>query len=355
MKIFWLLFCFVASAASPGWGETLTEKSFNKDMAYYERTAKSKKLSSNDRLFILEKFRQKYKDTDFDLSPLYAEIDRWYGIRLNEKPRSKTPEYARLTQVLVTEGPDFSRLILEVPGNDAYKDEIKKDSRGANPPVLLLYLYETKEELTKESKNFTVPNGAIRQFRADKVASTPPMVKVQVALREDRPYRIERDGNQLVLTFTKQDAAQAPPVPMAPTDALEAAGTEESPPEETTVGLSTSTIPITVIGAVKTQGRLDAKEGIKLLEAVYLAGGFTEKAALDRIRVVRKDQGKQVTLEFSAMAELKKNPAKDVVLKSGDLVIVPEKNSLKDKIFNGKVVPWATFFISMGLVLALLI
>ena len=55
------------------------------------------------------------------------------------------------------------------------------------------------------------------------------------------------------------------------------------------------------------------------------------------------------------MAELKKNPAKDVVLKSGDLVIVPEKNSLKDKIFNGKVVPWATFFISMGLVLALLI
>ena len=334
MKNLSLALCLLlAATACPGRGRGASpaENKFKQDMAYYQKSARSKKLNANDRLYILERFREKYREADFDLTPLYSEIDRWYGERAKERPEAPAEQktsYASLSQVLVTEGQEGSRLVLDAPGNEDFKDEVKRDPKGANPPVILIYLYGTKNALEPASKNFAVKTGAIRQFRADEVPGTPPTVKVQLALREERPYKVERDGSRIILTLEKAEEAPAPPPAVAE---------------------STETLSISVIGAVKTQGRLDVKPGTKLLEAVYLAGGFTDDAASDRLRVVRKDQGEKVTMQATAAQ------AKDVVLKPGDLVIVPEKNSLKQKIFNGKIVPWATFFISMGLVLALLI
>lgn len=336
-----LILCLYLAALGAGMARAAApaEKKFKQDMAYYEKTAKSKKMNANDRIYILERLRGKYREADFDLSPLYAEIDRWYGERLKDKTTQKaadapaSPAGGRLTQVLVTEGKDGSRLVLDAPGNEDFKDEIKRDEKGANPPVILIYLYGTREALDSASKNFSVKTGAIRQFMAEAIPGTPPTVKVQLALREERPYKVERDGSRIILTL--EAAAPAPEL-------------SENPPPAP-VAESTETISISLIGAVKTQGRLDVKPGTKLLEAVYLAGGFTDDAAPDRLRVVRKDQGEKVTMQANAAQ------AKDLILKSGDLVIVPEISSLKQKIFNGKIVPWATFFISMGLVLALLI
>ena len=345
MKNLSLALCLLlAATACPGRGRGASpaENKFKQDMAYYQKSARSKKLNANDRLYILERFREKYREADFDLTPLYSEIDRWYGERAKERPEAPAEQktsYASLSQVLVTEGQEGSRLVLDAPGNEDFKDEVKRDPKGANPPVILIYLYGTKNALEPASKNFAVKTGAIRQFRADEVPGTPPTVKVQLALREERPYRLERDGTRIILTLENAEEASAPPEPPPAPPA-------EAPAE---VAASTATLSISVIGAVKTQGRLDVKPGTKLLEAVYLAGGFSDDAASDRLRVVRKDQGEKVTMQATAAQ------AKDLVLKAGDLVIVPETSSIKQKIFNGKVVPWATFFISMGLVLALLI
>ena len=351
-----------------------TEKSFKQDMAYYFRTAKSKNLSANDRVYILEKFRQKYKKADFDLSPLFSEIDKWYGVRLkeekspdhkeesrlteNRKPKTENRKIGQLTKILVTEGRNESRLSMEVPGNAEFKDEIKKDESGRNPPVLLFYLYDTQERLKPASRNFAVKRGPIRQVQAQTISRKPHTVKVSIALREDRPYQVARAGNQILLTFPKaenQNLSSAPTL-------LSSTETSESPPPElmgeigsSTKAVHVSSFSITVVGAVKSPGVLKLKPGTKLLEAILLAGGFEANARTSRVRVVRRDQGKKLTQDYDLTEILKSDPSRDIALKEGDLIVVPEKNTFKDKILGGKVVPWATFFISMGLVMALLI
>src|SRR5206468_3553607 len=141
--------------------------------------------------------------------------------------------------------------------------EIKKDGRGKNPPVILIYLYDTKEKLKAGSKNFALKAGLIRQVQTQTVAKNPPTVKISVALRQDRPYAVALANGQIVLSVHKSGmkpesagiAAQAPTV----VSSTELAETE--PPDETgapppaPVGIS-SMIPVNVIGAVKSQGPL---------------------------------------------------------------------------------------------------
>ncbi len=364
MKKIIFLLGFMIAAGVVHSADSLSEKTFRQDMSFYEKTAKAKKLGANDRLYILERLRQKYSGTDFDLSPLYAQIDHWYGIRLKEKggtpapekPAAKAPQsHGTLSKILVTDSPEFSRVIFSLAGNSEYKDEVKKDERGTKPPVILLYLYNTRDMLNPASRSFAVKNGLVRQVQVQTLPGKPPALKVQIALRDDTPYQISKEEGQIILTLDKAVQAQAPaePVPTSPVQP-DPLPVPLPAPAVAAVEIS-SPVTVTIMGAVKTQGPLKVKEGTKLMEAVYLAGGFEDNARMDKIRIVRQQEGKKVTMTFSAEEAIKKNSAKDVVLMQGDLVMVPEKSSMKDKALNGKVVPWATFFISMGLVLALLI
>jgi protein involved in polysaccharide export with SLBB domain len=70
-----------------------------------------------------------------------------------------------------------------------------------------------------------------------------------------------------------------------------------------------------VSGQVRTPGAYSIPENTTLLQALALAGGPTERAALGRVRVIRLVKGKQTTV---------KSRLEDTV-RAGDTIIVPER------------------------------
>lgn len=70
-----------------------------------------------------------------------------------------------------------------------------------------------------------------------------------------------------------------------------------------------------VTGEVKKPDAYKFEEGTTVIKAVTMAGGFTDKAATKRIRIKRKEDGREVLLERVGFDDL---------IKPDDVIIVPE-------------------------------
>ena len=82
---------------------------------------------------------------------------------------------------------------------------------------------------------------------------------------------------------------------------------------------------VVVLGEVKRPGTYDfaSEERLTLMGAVAMAGGFTDLAAVSKVKVVRVREGKEQTLLVNA-SDILNGKAKDLDLEPNDLVIVPE-------------------------------
>lgn len=80
-----------------------------------------------------------------------------------------------------------------------------------------------------------------------------------------------------------------------------------------------------VVGAVKSPGAYEVRPGIKVLDAVLQAGGFTDQAAPNRTKLVREEGGKRDVRKVP-MGDVMDRGEKerDVPVQAGDLIIVPE-------------------------------
>ena len=84
---------------------------------------------------------------------------------------------------------------------------------------------------------------------------------------------------------------------------------------------------ISVLGAVKKPGKYDmnTEKEITVLEAVAMAGGFSDVAAINGTRIIRGENGKERTIRVRVTDITKRGKKdRDVVLKPGDIIIVPE-------------------------------
>ena len=70
-----------------------------------------------------------------------------------------------------------------------------------------------------------------------------------------------------------------------------------------------------VTGEVKKPDAYKCEEGTTVLKAITMAGGFTDKAAEKRVKIKRKEGGKENTLERVGLDEL---------IRPDDVIIVPE-------------------------------
>ncbi len=70
-----------------------------------------------------------------------------------------------------------------------------------------------------------------------------------------------------------------------------------------------------VTGEVKKPDAYKCEEGTTVLKAITMAGGFTDKAAEKRIKIKRKDAGKENTMERVGLDDL---------VRPDDVIIVPE-------------------------------
>jgi len=82
---------------------------------------------------------------------------------------------------------------------------------------------------------------------------------------------------------------------------------------------------VTIIGEVNRPGTYDIKPNMKAVEAITMAGGFTKIAAPKKIKIARTEDGIEKTIMVNVDEITKKGRKdKDVLLKSGDIIMVPE-------------------------------
>jgi len=81
---------------------------------------------------------------------------------------------------------------------------------------------------------------------------------------------------------------------------------------------------IYVIGRVNKPGEFPAGRYVDVLQALSMAGGLTPFAAENGIKVLRKENGKDLVLRFR-YSEVKagENLDQNITLKGGDVVVVP--------------------------------
>ncbi|MCM8819946.1 MAG: polysaccharide biosynthesis/export family protein [Candidatus Omnitrophica bacterium] len=82
---------------------------------------------------------------------------------------------------------------------------------------------------------------------------------------------------------------------------------------------------ISVFGQVKKPGNYSYKRGLSVVDIINLAGGFTDIADKNAVRIVRKVNGKKKSIKVPVGYILKSgDKSKDVLLEPADTVVVPE-------------------------------
>lgn len=79
-----------------------------------------------------------------------------------------------------------------------------------------------------------------------------------------------------------------------------------------------------VIGKVNRPGEFPATRQVDVMQALSMAGGMTPYAAVNKIRILRREGSKQTAIPFE-YGEIEKgeNLEQNIVLKAGDVVVVP--------------------------------
>jgi protein involved in polysaccharide export with SLBB domain len=81
---------------------------------------------------------------------------------------------------------------------------------------------------------------------------------------------------------------------------------------------------IYVLGKINSPGVYDFREGLTALDACIMAGGFAQYAAPNRSTITRREApGKQEIIKIN-LNRVKKGKDKDILLKPGDRIYVPE-------------------------------
>jgi len=84
---------------------------------------------------------------------------------------------------------------------------------------------------------------------------------------------------------------------------------------------------IFILGEVNNPGSYDIppEKELTVVEAISLAGGFTEQAGVNKTKIIRVENGLEKTMEVKIKDITKKgNKSKDIILRPNDIVIVPQ-------------------------------
>jgi polysaccharide export outer membrane protein len=78
-----------------------------------------------------------------------------------------------------------------------------------------------------------------------------------------------------------------------------------------------------LLGEVAKKGPMEMTPGMTLLEAISSAGGLTDYANTKKMYILRDDAGKHEKIPVHYKEALKGNSELNLVLKSGDTIVVP--------------------------------
>lgn len=84
---------------------------------------------------------------------------------------------------------------------------------------------------------------------------------------------------------------------------------------------------VSVTGSVSKPGsyQIPAGKQITMMQVIAMAGGFTKAAAVQKVRIIRSEGGKPVTITVNANDIIKRGDKnKDVEVQPNDVIFVPE-------------------------------
>lgn len=82
---------------------------------------------------------------------------------------------------------------------------------------------------------------------------------------------------------------------------------------------------ISIFGQVRSPGKYKFKRGLTAVEAISMAGGFTDVASTNGVRIIREEKGKKRVIKVLAGYILRTgDKTRDIELKEGDSLVVPE-------------------------------
>jgi polysaccharide export outer membrane protein len=167
-----------------------------------------------------------------------------------------------------------------------------------------------------------------------------PAVKVD---NSDQPYRIGREDVLDIAVWRDADLSRTLPVrpdgyvsmPMTgdvlaagktPTELAEEIKERLRPyvqePRVTVIIREVNSSRIFVTGEVTNPGAYPLRGRVSLIQAIALAGGFTDFANSDGIVVIRTDdKGGQIPVRYSDL--ISPDGGQDVILRPGDTIVVP--------------------------------
>ena len=96
-------------------------------------------------------------------------------------------------------------------------------------------------------------------------------------------------------------------------------------PQVTLVVKQYNSKKISVIGAVQKPGSLTWTEGIKLVEAISLSGGFTSLADMDHVRITRNVSGGKTVTSTVSVDDITDGKLSDIPLQAGDTIKVDQR------------------------------
>jgi len=79
-----------------------------------------------------------------------------------------------------------------------------------------------------------------------------------------------------------------------------------------------------VSGEVRNPGAYSVQPGLTVMSACTLAGGFTDFAALNRVKLMRSESGKSRTIEVD-LSKVRRGKAPDMAVMAGDRIDVPHR------------------------------
>jgi len=95
-------------------------------------------------------------------------------------------------------------------------------------------------------------------------------------------------------------------------------------PDVSVVVREIRSLKVSVIGEVRTPGRYDLRGPSTVLDALALAGGFTEFASRRKITILRPAGNTTQRIRFNYDAAITEgNVAGNLLVKAGDIVVVP--------------------------------
>lgn len=281
MKDLFIILIFSGIIASISYSKNYTQKDLESDLNYYYKIASQRKdLTTNDKLYILDRIYQKYKTTNLDLSKLTKEIET-LKLQLEKEKSSKT------TTSLST---STAEALLKNPNIDEEKKEFKKiiedeKYRISTGDILYISVFPT-EELSTEV--IVLPDGKISFPLIGKLKVEGLTIKeLQNLLEKNLSVYISKPKVSIAIRYFAKKQ-------------------------------------VFIIGEVRNPGGYQYYDGLKLLEIISCAGGFTPDAGTKNIRIHRIKKGKQKTILVN-FEEIMMDTSKDVLLEPADIIEVPKQ------------------------------